>query len=406
MNLGGVKICMETEGLKPNYSALGRYYNLDRRTVKKMLEGVEKKVTKERKSALDDYVDLIKEKLNIPGSNMKAVYEFIKTTKDDSIGSYSNFRKYVNKNDELIKTRENTAKVRFETDLGMQLQFDWKGPITLHFKNGIEIVFYVFSATLSSSRFHCFIYSKFMVLEEVERCLIEVFKMIGGIPKEILTDNMSSIVNYSQHDFTKEFKAFCRDMGTIPKHCKVNHAWTKGKDESCNRFVNWLKPYDYEFESEEELIEILKNINIKVNREKNQTTNIPPITLFEKEKEYLQPMPNQVIIENYLETLIPVKVQNTMLFYYKGCQYSVPKKYINLTLKVKELDNKLYVYYNKKLIVTHDITDKKVNYRENDYIEGLSSSMPEKSIDQIETLAAYNLELLDNLNNERKKNNE
>lgn len=397
MNLGGVKICMETEGLKPNYSALGRYYNLDRRTVKKMLEGREKKVTKERKSALDDYVDIIKDKLNIPGSNMKAVYEFIKTNVDDSIGSYSNFRKYVNKNDELIKIKENTAKVRFETDLGIQLQFDWKGPITLHFKNGKEIMFYVFSATLSSSRFHSFIYSKFMVLEEVERCLIEVFKMIGGIPKEILTDNMSSIVNYSQHDFTKEFKAFCRDMGTTPKHCKVHRAWTKGKDESCNRFVNWLKPYDYEFESEEELIEIIKNINVKVNREKNQTTNIPPITLFEKEKEYLQPMPNQVIIENYLDTLIPVKVQNTMLFYYKGCQYSVPKKYINLTLKVKELDNRLYVYYNKNLIVTHDITEKKLNYREIDYIEGLSSSMPEKSIDQIEALAKHNLEMLDKI---------
>ena len=51
-----------------------------------------------------------------------------------------------------------------------------------------------------------------------------------------------------------------------------------------------------------------------------------------------------------------------MLFHYKGSKYSVPQKYINKTLKVKEIDNKLYVYYNKDLIKIHDISDKKINY--------------------------------------------
>lgn len=48
-----------------------------------------------------------------------------------------------------------------------------------------------------------------------------------------------------------------------------------------------------------------------------------------------------------------------MLFHYKGSKYSVPKKYIDKTLKVKEIDNKLYVYYNKELIKIHDISNKK-----------------------------------------------
>ena len=55
---------------------------------------------------------------------------------------------------------------------------------------------------------------------------------------------------------------------------------------------------------------------------------------------------NQTVIayhNQFLDTLIPVKVQNTMLIHYKGCKYSVPKKYINQTVKVKEFDNKLYV---------------------------------------------------------------
>ena len=87
-----------------------------------------------------------------------------------------------------------------------------------------------------------------------------------------------------------------------------------------------------------------------------------------------------------------------MLFYYKGCRYSVPKKYINQTVKVKEVDNKLFIYYNKNLITTHDITYQKINYHHDDYVEGLSSAIYNKSEDEIEKLAENNLKLLEKFN--------
>ena len=396
-NLKGAKICLETYDLKPNYSELGRIYGVDRRTAKKRYEGILNKEKRVKTSKLDKYHDVIKEKLNIPCTNMKSVYKYIQMNIDNDIGSYSNFRKYVNKHDDLIKTRDNTAHVLFETDYGIQLQFDWKGPIKLHTRDGTLIEFYIFSTTLGASRFHTFIYSTFMTRESVERCLIETFEIIGGVTKECLTDNMSSIINYSQHDFTTEFKQFSKDMGFIPKHCKKESPETKGKDESCNRFMSWLYPYDYEFKTEEELIEIVKRLNKEINKEVNQSTNMPPISLFQEEKEYLQPLPKQIIIDKYLNNLIPVKVQNTMLIYYKGCKYSVPKKYINQTVKVKEIDNKLFIYYNKELIATHDISNKKINYREKDYKEGLSSTLYYKEQEEIDELAKHNLELLEKI---------
>ena len=396
-NLKGAKICLETYDLKPNYSELGRIYGVDRRTAKKRYEGILNKEKRVKTSKLDKYHDVIKEKLNIPCTNMKSVYKYIQMNIDNDIGSYSNFRKYVNKHDDLIKTRDNTAHVLFETDYGIQLQFDWKGPIKLHTRDGTLIEFYIFSTTLGASRFHTFIYSTFMTRESVERCLIETFEIIGGVTKECLTDNMSSIINYSQHDFTTEFKQFSKDMGFIPKHCKKESPETKGKDESCNRFMSWLYPYDYEFKTEEELIEIVKRLNKEINKEVNQSTNMPPISLFQEEKEYLQPLPKQIIIDKYLNNLIPVKVQNTMLIYYKGCKYSVPKKYINQTVKVKEFDNKLFIYYNKELIATHDISNKKINYREKDYKEGLSSTLYYKEQEEIDELAKHNLELLEKI---------
>lgn len=393
-NMKGARICLDTYDLKPNYSELGRLYGIDRRTAKKRYEGIEPKEKRVKSSKLDKYAEVIKDKLEIPGTNMKAVYKYIQMNIDEDIGSYSNFRKYVNKNKDLLIVKDTTAHVLFETNYGEQLQFDWKGPIILHTADDKIFEFYIFATTLGASRFHTFIYSQFMTRESVQRCLIKTFEMIGGVPKECLTDNMSSIMNYSQNAFTKEFKEFSKDMGFTPKHCRISAPETKGKDESCNRFMHWLYPYDHSFNSEEELIEIIGRINKEINKEVNQSTNMPPVSILQKEKEYLQPLPKQIIIDKYLDTLIPVKVQNTMLIYYKGCRYSVPKKYINQTVKVKENDNKLFIYYNKDLIATHDISNKKVNYREEDYIEGLASVLGYKDQEEIDKLAKHNLELL------------
>ena len=395
-NLKGELLCLKTENIKPNFSELSRIYGIDRRTIKKQYLGLtDEKEKKKKISILDKYKDLIKEKLEIPGSNKKAVYIFIVMNVDDNIGSYSNFRKYTLKYYDELMPKNVNVHVRFETEYGKQLQFDWKGPIRLKNKNNKTFEFYIFSTTLGASRFHTFIYSRFMTLESVERCLIESFEMINGIPEECLTDNMSSIINLSEKKFTKEFKAFSKDMDFIPKKCKPHSPETKGKDESCNRFMNWLYPYQNEFETEDDLINIIKKLNKQINLEANQTTNMTPISLFRIEKEYLKPLPNKQVINNYLDTMIPAKVSNTLLVYYKGSQYSVPKKYINQTVKLNEVDNKLLIYYNKDLIASHDISNKKFNYNEEHYKEGLSSSIKYKDNDDINDLAKKNLELLD-----------
>ena len=406
MNFGGTITVLNTYEIKPNYTALGKAYGMDRRTAKKKYEGIEnQKRGRKEGSKLDKHKELIKNKLSIPGTNKQAVYKYIAMNIDNDIGSYSNFNKYVNKNKDILIESDKEVHVRYETACGKQMQFDWKGPLKLTNKYGEAYEFYVFSSTLCASRLHKFVYSKFMTLESVERCLIETFKYINGVPEECLTDNMSGIVNYSENEFTKEFKEFSKDMGFKPKKCKVRKPETKGKDESCNRFVNWIRPYNEEFETEEDLIKIFERITNEVNRQINQTTNMPPIELYTKEKEYLHPLPNEQIIEKYLDTFIPAKVPNTLLVYYKGAQYSVPAKFIGKTVKLNVIDNKLYIYYNKNLIATHEISEKKFNYDTEHYKEALANNMPNKTETQIEAIAKKNLELLDQYTNNRKKNN-
>ena len=264
-------------------------------------------------------------------------------------------------------------------------------------KHGELFEFNIFSSTLGASRLHVFIYSKFKTRIDVQRCLIKTFEYIGGVPKELLTDNMSSIVDTKTHTFYKEFITFTNDMQTKPKNCKPRHPYTKGKDESANRFMSWLIPYNNEFEDEQELIKIIGEINLKVNRQVNSTIGVAPIMLFNKEKEYLQPLPNSKIIDQYLIDTVHVKISNESLFYYKGKKYSVPNKFINYTLDIQEDNNKLYVYYNKELITIHAISEKNINYKEEHYIDGLTNILKNKTQEQIEALAKQNLENLNRL---------
>ena len=381
--------------IKPNYSELARMHNCDRRTIKEYFK--EDKQVKERKkevSKLDKYKEEIQLKLSIPRVTASGIYQYLKEKyKNEDVGSASNLRAYILKN-KLREKKNNEFHPRYETEYGKQMQFDWKENIRLKNKQGEIYTFNVFSAILCASRFHIFIYSKNKTRIDVERCLVNAFEIIGGMPEEILTDNMSSIVNMQTHEFDKEFKNFAKEMGTKPRKCKVRHAYTKGKVESSNRFINWIKPYEGEFETEGDIIKIIQEIMRKANNQVNDTTGVPPLMLYEKEREYLKPLPNQQLMNEYKNDTISTTVSNSALIYYKGIRYSVSPEYVNKTVYLTQIGNQLYIYYNKNLIKEHTISEKKINYDEEDYILGLREIMHEADEEEIEKQAKKQLEII------------
>ena len=381
--------------MKPNYSELARKYGVSRQTISKYNNGFEKKQTRDKKSKLDKYKEEIKEKINLAGATITGVYKYF-YSRDNAIGSRSNFDYYVRKH-KLITKNKSTVHPRYETKPGEQLQFDFKEDITMVSKNGEIFEFNIFTTTLGHSRMHKFTYSKSKTKEDVFRCLIESFKYYGGAAQRLLTDNMSSIVNVKTKKFTEEFRQFSKDFNFTPEKCNVRAPQTKGKVESANRFISRLIPYNGEFETEEELIQIINKLSDDVNNEINQTTGVRPIMLLKKEKEYLSPVPNKEIIESYLNYMKPSTVHNDSMIYYKGKRYSVPHKFVNKTLKIRELDNKLYIYNNIDLIRIHPLTEKKINYHEDDYKNIMNEKLSFRDDEDIEAFAMRNLEILDNL---------
>lgn len=391
-------VIMNELGIKPNYAELARKYQCDPRTVKKYNNGYEGKSKKrKRTSKLSKYKDEIKEKINYVGATKTGVYQYMKEKYDD-IGSCSNFSYFIRKEKLMKKQCSNNPHPRYETPFGEQLQFDWKETITMTNKHGEVFEFNIFSAVLSASRFHIFQYSKNKTREDVERCLVKTFKRINGLPKQILTDNMSSIVNHNTKKFVPEFLSFCKDIGVEAKHCKIKKCMTKGKVESQNRFASWLIPYNNEFETEEDLINIIDSLSKKVNQKINDTIGCTPIFAYSKEKEYLKPLPNKELLERYENDVKSFKVPNTFLVTYKGNGYSVPPQYINKVVKLTELNNKLYIYYNEDLISCHDISTNKINYKQEHYQEGMSYWINENSKLNIEEVVENNLKELEKLN--------
>ena len=391
LNLIGTLTMFKTMGMLPNFSELARTFKKDRHTIKKMYDGKEKKERKKKPSELDPYVDEIIEILSHTGTKIKSAYWYFKNERKIKC-SYDNFKTFVKKNKLLEEAKTGVPHPLYETDPGKQLQVDWVESIKLATIKGEIIEFNLFSATLGYSRFHYFEYTEFKTEADFKRCLIHFFKKIGGITKEVLTDNMSAIVTISdgKRIIHPSIVQFFKDIEVKLSLCKARTPQTKGKDEVSNKYAQWLNSYDGKIKNKEHLLKLIDKLNTDINNQKNTGTNYPPVLLFTKEKEYLRPLPNKELLDSYEEEIRSCKVPSTFLIEYKGAKYSVPPYLINKTIKYKEVNGMLFIYYKDDLVSVHDLNkSNKVNYHEDHYKNGFIGKL--KNNDEIDELTKQNL---------------
>lgn len=402
-NLKGELAIMDGMGIKPNYAALGRKYGMDWRTVKKYHNGYEGRTkTRNKGSKLDAYRNEIADKLKIRRLTVQGVYEFmIKKYGIERIGTYSNFNKYVTKQKLKPKKKEG-GNPRYEKNPGEQAQVDWKEDLSIANRYGEIFEINVLHLTLKFSRYGSLEFSIQKRFDDVARGLINSFIKLGGVPQELLFDNMSTVANIHAvpKQPTKAIQQLAKDFGFKIRFCKTRSPQTKGTVEAKNKVIDWIRAYEGEFETIEELAAILETINQDMNININQETNMSPVALFYKEKEYLKPLPDKSVIDEYL-TPNRYKVSNEALIRYGNSRYSVNPKLIGEEVTVDLLDNKLYIYYNGKFITFHPLNENPINYKEEHYKTLMKGKVDETDMDNI---VSENLEMMDRLLESRKVN--
>ena len=131
----------------------------------------------------------------------------------------------------LKPRRRDDPLVRFETAPGEQMQVDW-GVFTLG-KQRVSL----FLATLGWSRYH---FGRFVDNERFETlrdCHEDAFEAFGGVPKEVLYDNMRTVVQQRNaygrglHRFHPGLKDLAQHYTFMPRLCRPYRAKTKGKVE-------------------------------------------------------------------------------------------------------------------------------------------------------------------------------
>ncbi|NFO48694.1 IS21 family transposase [Clostridium botulinum] len=407
-DLHKLKPIMEVNNLKVNKSQIARELGGDPRTVGKYLNGYVKPTTRNRKSKIEAFEPIIKELLSKDSIQVfyykRILWQYLK----DNHGldcAQSSFRRYISNHSEFNEYFNNRKKghisttsiMRYETEKGKQAQLDWKENIEFILTTGEVININVFVLILSYSRFRVYKLSLDKTQDVLLSFLNESFETFGGVPEELLTDNMKTVMdeartNYSKGKVNNKFQQFANDYGFNVRPCIAGRPNTKAKVEAPMKLLDEIRAYNGTLDYEG-LHKLVANLNNRINSTCHTSTGKIPILHLKKEKDFLSELPKEQIRNHYKIIITSVKVNRQSMISYKSNQYSVPPEYIGKKLKLQVYDDQLHVYYNTNLVTIHKIQSQKLNYQAEHYAKIGALTFNKNSYEMIE-LAKNNLKII------------
>ncbi len=219
-------------------SEIARRTGRDRKTVRSVINGPLMPAVKAqppRVRKIDPFVAYLEKRIGQGVPNAEKLYQEIRAR------GYSGKVRMVRQFVQPRRTpKQPTATVRFETEPGQQAQVDWGSFGTIDYF-GRQRRLYAFVMTLGWSRA---MYIEFTVAMDETwwlRCHLHAFHYFGGVPQEILHDNLKTAVLERTADgivhWHPRYLDFARYYGFSPRACQPYRAQTKGKVESGVKYV-------------------------------------------------------------------------------------------------------------------------------------------------------------------------
>jgi transposase len=242
-----------------------------------------------------------------------------------------------------LRPRTATVVTRFETLPGQQAQVDWSHCGAL----GPESDRHTLSAfvlTLGYSRRQYIEFTHSQDLETFLRCHVHAFAYFGGVPAELLYDNLKTAVDHRTPAggivWNSRFRDLADSYGFTPRACQPYHPQTKGKVE---RSIGYLKGnflLGRELESEtlatlnrDVLLWLQETADCRVHG----TTQQRPRDRWPEESAALQPLGQRPVFDTSVISQRLVSREATVA--YKGGSYRVAATYVGRVVVVKESED-------------------------------------------------------------------
>lgn len=217
--------------------AIAKELRLHRKTVRMHLANSDfprYRKTKRQETILAPYEPMIRDFLD--EDSYRATWIFDRLKSHGYAGGYETVKRFVR---EVKSRKTRLAYIRFETEPGRQAQFDW-GEFLVQEPDGRTSKVFVFMLVLGFSRAGYVEFVKRCTLETFMDGHIRGFRYLGGVPAEILYDNMKHVVlgrdGAGKPVFNTEHLHFAHHYGFQPLLCAPYSPWMKGKVE---------RPIDY-----------------------------------------------------------------------------------------------------------------------------------------------------------------
>ena len=217
-----------------NKSEIARRFGCSYNTVQKYIDNIPKESIKRvYTSNLDSFKGIIIDKVDNYGANGRGIYNFIK--EKGYTGSYGIVSKFIKeyKNEEQRK-----ATIRFETSPGLQAQVDWKEDFKIINRAGETFVINIFLMILGYSRYKYIELTLDKTQDTLFECILHACADFGGIPHEVLFDNMATVVDRASSTYrsvviNSKFSQFAKDVGFAVHTCRPYRPQTKRQSRMC-----------------------------------------------------------------------------------------------------------------------------------------------------------------------------
>ena len=206
----------------------------------------------------------------------------------------------------LLPPKREDPVIRFETEPGQQMQADF----VVFRRSGERLSAFV--ATLGYSRMSFVRFVTDETWPTVKVCLEAAFGYFGGVPREVLFDNMKTVVlernayGRGQHRLHPGLLSLSQDLGFTVRLCRPYRAKTKGKVERFNRYLreSFYNPLVTRLQAHVPLdaatanVEVMKWLRDVANVRKHKGTSERPLDRLPAEQALMLPHePNLVPLD-------------------------------------------------------------------------------------------------------------